>query len=87
MNLQRTWFFAKWYAATAFLGSGSVVFYLGYRQFRPPPPPPGTALCGNCIIGGLMVMVVCAPVAAVLASLVAAAIGGLLDYILNDFEA
>jgi hypothetical protein len=87
-SLERTgnWAFAKWFAAIAFVAGGSVAFYLGYRQFRPPPPPPGTALCGNAVIGGLAMMVIGAPVVAIACSVVAATIGSALDCILAGFE-
>jgi hypothetical protein len=83
---EQTWTFAKWFGVIAFFTVGSVVFYSGFRQFRPGPLPPGAAYCGNAIIGGLILMVVGAPVAAVVSSLVAAAIGAFFDYVRTDFR-
>jgi hypothetical protein len=82
-RLARSRFFAKWFAAMGFVGGGAIVFYIGFRAFRPPPPPPGTGLCGNAVLGGLLLMVFGTPLAAIASALVAAFIGGVLDRILH----
>src|SRR5208283_1136709 len=80
----RPWLFTKWFAAIGFLAGGSIVFYIGFRAFAPPPPPPDTGLCGNAVLGGLLIMVLGTPLGAVAASLVAAVIGGILDCIVHE---
>ena len=75
----RSWFFAKRFAVVAFLAGGSVVFYIGFRAFTPPPPPPGTALCGNAILGGLILMVFGTPIAGIVCALGGAIVGGIVD--------
>jgi hypothetical protein len=79
----RPWFFAKLFAFVGFVVGGVVVFYAGFRAFAPPPPPPGTFLCGNAVLGGFLLMVVGAPIAAIVSSLVALTIGGVVDCILR----
>jgi hypothetical protein len=82
----RTWYFAKLLAAIGFVAGGLVVFCIGFRAFLPPPAVPGTALCGNAVFGGLILMVFGTPVAAVTSACVAAVVGGLLDCILGCFK-
>jgi hypothetical protein len=79
----RSWFFAKLFASVGFVVGGGVVFYAGFRAFAPPLPPPGTFLCGNAVLGGFFLMVVGAPLSAILSSLGALAIGGVVDCILR----
>ena len=76
-----SWFFAKWFAAIGFVAGGSIVFYVGLRAFNPPPPPPGTHLCGNAVLGGMVVMVIGTPLGATAFSLGALLIGRILDRI------
>ena len=77
----RLWLFAKWFAAIGFVVGGSIVFYIGLRAFNPPPPAPGTHLCGNKVLGGVVLMVFGTPLGAVAFSLGALFIGGVLDCI------
>src|SRR5688572_14406263 len=85
-HVERTWTFGTWFAAVGFLAGGSIAFYSGYCAFSPPPLPPGTAGCGNAVLGSLVMMVLGTPVAAIVSSLVAGAIGGILDCILRTFD-
>jgi hypothetical protein len=62
------------------------VFGIGFRAFAPPPPPPGTALCGNAVLGGLIVMFIGAPIGAIASSFAAAVFGGILDCIWHYFR-
>jgi hypothetical protein len=83
---EQSWVFARWFGAIAFFVVGSVVFYSGYRQFRPPPLRPGEAYCGNAIIGGLIAMVLVAPVVAIVSAFVAAGIGAIVDHLRVDHD-
>lgn len=81
-----TWRLAKWFAAVGFLAGGSVAFAILYRGWSQPPPPPGAAACGNSVlanyVAGLFRITVWTPAAAVLSALVAAVLGGVLDWFL-----
>src|SRR5687768_3934527 len=79
---EQSWLLAKWSAAGGFVAGGWAVGHMGFGAFSPPPPPPGTALCGNAVLGGLVLMFVGAPLAAITSSLVAGVVGGVLDCIL-----
>lgn len=56
---------------------GSVVFYVGFRAFA--PPPPGTALCGNWVLAGLLLMVMGTLLGAIAAGIVGGIVGGIVD--------
>jgi hypothetical protein len=79
-----SWFFTKLFATIGCLGGGAVVFSIGYREFNPPPPPPGVGLCGNAVLGGLVLMVLGTPVGAIIGSLVAVPVGIILDIVLHS---
>ena len=81
--------FARSFAAVGFVVGGWAVFHMGFRAASPPPLPlpPGTALCGNAVLGGLFLMFVGTPLAAIASSIVAGAIGGLVDCIRSRFGA
>lgn len=74
-----SWFFAKRFATIGFLVAGLTAFSIGFREFNPPPPPPGTGLCGNCVLGGLVIMILGTSLGAVAAALAAGLLGGILD--------
>jgi hypothetical protein len=82
----RSWFFAVRFAVAGCLLGGSGVFYLGFRALTPPPPPPGQANCGDAVLGGLLVMVVVAPLAAILSAALAAILGAMVDLAANHRE-
>jgi hypothetical protein len=76
---EQTWVFAKSFGVITFFVAGGIVCLNGYRAAMPPPLKPGEAYCGNCIIGGYVVMFFVAPVAAVVSSLAAASVGAMID--------
>ena len=83
---ETSWLWAICFAAVGFLAGGSTVFYLGYRALSPPPPSPGTGLCSNGILGGLFIMVVGTPLAAIVCSVLAGVIGGGLAHIFDHYR-
>jgi hypothetical protein len=76
---ESAWFFAKTFAKWGSLAGALTVFCVGYVRFHPPPPPPGIALCGICVMGGLVIMLLGTPLGAIAGALVAGIVGAILD--------
>jgi hypothetical protein len=68
------------------LAVGGLVFRSGLRQYNPGPLGPGQVYCGNCVIGGFIVMMVGAPLAVIVSALVMATVGGVVGSALDDFD-
>jgi hypothetical protein len=81
--VERSWMFAAGFAAGGFFVGGLVVFGLGLRAFFPPPVPEGTAACGTPVLGGLFLMVIGAPAAAIACSIAGGIVGAVLDRVLR----
>ena len=71
--------FSKRFAKIGFLAGGVIVFCFGFQAFYQPEPPPGFGICGGVVLGGLCIMVVVAPLAALVGALAGWLIGGILD--------
>ena len=80
---ESAWVFAKRFAQIGFLLGGLATFSFGYREFNPPPLPPGTALCGNEVMAGLVIMILGTPLGSLAGALVGGLLGGILEGILR----
>jgi hypothetical protein len=83
-----TWFFAKLFAAIAYVPGVCLLFYLGLHGFGSPPFPPDQPACGNAVFGdyvlsGRWLLMLFAPFAGIIVSIAAAVVGGVVDYILH----
>jgi hypothetical protein len=75
-----SWSFAAKFAAMGFFVGGGCVFFMGFSQvFLRPPLPPGQVYCGTAALASWFMMVVGAPIVAILFSILGAGIGGILD--------
>ena len=85
-HLDRPWFFTKLFVFVACLAVGYYVGSVGFRAAYPSAPDPDTALCGNCIFGGLLVLYIGAPLSAIAGSIVAGGLGAMVDGILTSIS-
>src|SRR4051812_8953349 len=71
MCSQPEWILAALFASLGFGMGGWAVFRNGLHQFALGPLPPGVVTCGNCALGGLFMMLIGAPLAALAFAIVA----------------